>query len=256
MVNPDFSADQIATWLADANPFRRARWVHWPDAALLAAELSGLDFFDRFTPHYQIVRQVRRITGLMRKLADAWDDPDLCHFARGPLISGTGPALSTDFIAIEAAAINHGEQLVEQRARKLISNLDLADKLDATQSLDRQVAVKIADSRAIMALHEDRGRFSRMLRQAADCSEWQLAQNGSDFRQGYSLHVLYVMVAETLRKHTGAGVSVRPTSPDARFVREVIEHAGLSWHPRVWRGIRTVPWERSPSVSNGRGKKS
>ena len=37
MISVRFSVDQVAVWLEEANGFRRARWVHWPDAEALAA---------------------------------------------------------------------------------------------------------------------------------------------------------------------------------------------------------------------------
>jgi hypothetical protein len=236
VVNPGFTADQVAVWLDEANPFRRARWVHWPDAARLAADLSELDFYDRFTPRHQVNRQVRQISSMMRGLADAWDDATQALFMRWILIGGTGPALSAEVDALDKVDV---------------------DDFDVDQLIDHQCAVLMADTRAWVALCGDPGRFSRMLRQAADETEWQrVAQDTGGYTHADSFNGLYNMVAATLQKHTAAPVSIRPNGPDARFVREVIEHVGLPWRPRVWRGLRTPPWARERSVSNGRGKNS
>jgi hypothetical protein len=240
----EFTADQVATWLEEANCFGRARWVHRPDAAKLAADLSGLDFTDRFIPHNQVTRQVGQITDTMRRLAAAWDDPALANLARDTLIDGVGAAFYLD-----TADLDDGH-LAAQQVKELITNPNLSESV-IKQWLDQRVAERMAYAQAWRALKEDPGQFSRKLRRAADESDRQLASGPSGYTHAGQFSFLYERVGATLEKHTGTKVSIRADGPDARFVCKVIEHAGLPWRPWVWRGIRT--WEaRSRSVRNRR----
>jgi hypothetical protein len=181
--------------------------MHWPDAAKLAAELSDIEFFsfDRFTPHHQIVRQVRQVADLMCKLADAFDNPTLDPHAQSVLIIGTGRILS----AIDRKGAGRDVR-------------DLSEHL-------------LADGQAVEMLFDDPWLFGSLLRQAAAEAKWQLSQNTDTSSHADQLRLLYGMVAKLLERHTRAPSSARSTGPDARFVRAVIKHAGLPWTPWIWR---------------------
>jgi hypothetical protein len=197
-----FTADQVETWLKAANSSRRARWKRWPDAARLAADLSRIDYTDRFTPLHQVRRQVRRITGMMRRLADAWDDPDLADETLRVLIYGVAGMLSCA----------HPEDAGR----------------DATQQL-------IADTDALVFLGSYPPLFSNLLRQAACDAEWQFAQFPDERARTDHISLFYGRAAHTLERHTGSPPVIRAISSDARFVREVMQHVGLPWRPKLWR---------------------
>jgi len=158
--------------------------------------------------------------------------------------AGRGPALQRVLGAVLIAT-----------AVVMIAGADIANLTDRIardnlkQRMDERVAEQLADAHALHTLFEIRERFSRALRQTADEAERQLVDKPVGLTHAGELSTIYAWVAEFLEAHTGSRVSIRPTSPDARFVRKVIEHAGLPWHPWVWRGIRT--WEvKSRSVRN------
>ena len=111
MGSHSFTADQVATWLEEANGSRRARWIHWPDATALAADLSEIDFTVRFTPPHITVRQVHRVAGLLRKVAAALDDPRLTSEAQLLLLIGRGLALYRAQLDDTADATEHQRRL-------------------------------------------------------------------------------------------------------------------------------------------------
>jgi hypothetical protein len=210
----EFTADQVATWLEEANAFRRARWVHWPDAHQLAADLSEINFTDRFVAHHQVTRKVRQFTAMLRRMAAAWDDPAMSREVRRVLVVGIGPALSNEVA-------------------------DLADDdvsaFGIEQLVDHQVATMLADARAIGKLGEAPERFSGLLLQAADETEWQLSQDPGGDTHADHVSVAYGLTAHTLSHHTGSPPTIRAVSPDARFCRDVLEHAEVPWRARLWR---------------------
>jgi hypothetical protein len=201
VVNPGFTADQVATWLEQSN-CRRARWVYWPDPQALATDLATIDFTDWFVPHHVTVRQVRQITGALRRLADAWDRTTLSRDAWGVLAYGAGSALSAA----------HPDD--EQR--------DLAE-------------MAIADGKAIWSVWADAAKFPNFLQQIADGAEWQLAQDPAGNTHDDHLSFFYGLTAKTLERHTGSPPTIRAVSPDARFCRDVLEHARVPWQARRWR---------------------
>jgi hypothetical protein len=202
VVNPGFTADQVETWLKAANSPRRARWACWPDAAQLATDLSEIDYTDRFTPPHQATRQVRQITGMMRRLADAWDNPNLTREAQRALIWGVGRMLSCA----------HPDDAGRDQTEQWIADVDALTFLASYPPL-----------------------FSNLLRQAADETEWQHAECPDDRPHTDHISLFYGRTAHTLERHTGSPPVIRAISSDARFVREVVQHVGLPWRPKLWR---------------------
>jgi hypothetical protein len=257
--NPGFAVEQVETWLEEANGPRRAPWVHWPDASRLAADLSAIDFTDEFVAHHPVMRQVRRIAGMMRKLADVWDDPALSAAVGHVMRTGSYLAWCNDPDALKRV-------VAEEVAKTSFAGCaDVAAARDRfKQRLERQVADMIADAHAFRALFNadvpralfedrkarkdredrERERFSRVLRQTADETEPLLAEEPHPTHAD-ELRCIYAWVARTLEKHTGSRVSIRPTSPDARFARDVLEHAGVPWRSRLWRSTieAGLPWD-------------
>jgi hypothetical protein len=221
--NPGFTTELVEAWLERANSARRARWVDWPNAAQLAVDLSLVDFTDGYVPYQQVTQQVQRMAGLMRKLADLWDDPKL-HAAVGRgMIAADGRGM---------IAAN-GDSYCLDTYDDLIADTTDPDVLKRLMEL--RVAEESADVRTRRALFETPERLSRVLRQTADAAESQLVERPGSPSHARSLSESYDLVAEILCSHTGARPSFRAASPDARFVRAVIKHAGLPWRDWVWR---------------------
>jgi hypothetical protein len=198
----EFTAEQVATWLEEANASHRARWVHWPDAARLATDLSKIDYTDTFTPLHQATRQVRQITGMMRRLADAWDNPNLAREAERALIWGVAGMLSCA----------HPDDAGRDQTEQLRADVDALAFLGSYPAL-----------------------FCNLLRQAADETEWQHAQIPDDRSHADHIGLFYGRTAYALERHTGSPPVIRAIGSDARFVREVIQHVGLPWRPKLWR---------------------
>jgi hypothetical protein len=234
--NPGFTAEQVSTWLERANSARRARWVRWPNAARLAADLSLVDFTDRYVPYQQVTQQVQRIVGLMRKLADLWDDPKLHAATQRVRIAGGG-----DICCLPDTPV-HDDLITDTPDPDVLKRL-----------VERWVAEENADARTRRALFENRERLSRVLRQTAYEAESQLVERPGSPSHARELSGSYDRLAELLSAHTGTRTSFRATSPDARFVREVINYVGLPWRDWVWRRCGR-PWA-TESGRNFRKKK-
>jgi hypothetical protein len=147
-----------------------------PNANTLAADLSKLDFDDRFVQYNAAVRRVGRAAAMLRKAAAAFTDPTLTH---NVLMVGAARALGGD--------------------------------------VDKAL------------------RFPSVLRKVAAAAERAITSSQRRDKHADRLRFIYGCVAKALERHTGKPASIRPDGPDARFVRAVIEHAGLPWKPSTWR---------------------
>jgi hypothetical protein len=243
----EFTTEQVAGWLEEANASRRARWVHWPDPGRLAADLSTIDFgvSNRCFAHHEIGRQVKQFTGMLRRLAALWDNPTPANELRRVLVSGIGPAFYTADVDRDAIAAANA------KADAVDADADRAAAVDA--ALDASVAQWMADARALGRLWEDPDRFTRALHEAAELAEWQHAQ-GESLTYASFLRLIYTQAFRTLEGHTGSQVSTRSTGPDARFVRDVLEHAQVPWRPKTWRAAVQCPFSPSPQDRGGRSR--
>jgi hypothetical protein len=192
-----FDPDEVAQWLEEANGLRRAPWAHWPDPAALAADLSSIDYGYSFVPHSVAVRQVRQVAALLRKAAAAFD--------------GAMPGSETYRSLFCGAAFASASQ-----------------RITGDESCDPLISM-------VKALNEDSWNFPSLLRHVADAAEAEIARSPARNTRADLLRFVYGLVAVTLERHTGRPASIRATSPDARFVRDVVEHVGLPWRPRIWR---------------------
>jgi hypothetical protein len=232
----EFTTEQIATWLEEANEFRRARWVHWPDAARLAAELSAFDFSKdgRYFAQHEVRRQVKLFTGKLRRLAAAWDDPTMSREVRLLLtaaIAGAFYPIPLDFAG-------------------LVDAVDKRDKSAIKKAFFELLAIINSEFRA---LDENPGRFSGALHKAAEDAEQQLA-NPYGLTYASFLRFIYTKVFRMLEHHTGSKVSTRPTGPDARFIRDVLEYAGVAWRPKTWRAAVQRPFSTTQQDRGGRSR--
>jgi hypothetical protein len=210
ITNPGFTAELVETWLP-----RKARWRSRPDAAQLAACLSNMDFTYGYVPPDQLAQRLRQITGMMRRLAVALDDPTLSTPVDRVMIAGT------DYIPTPSDYARH----------LTVTN----DPDDLKRQKERQVAEMSAEAHLRRALFKNHERLSRVLRQVADEAERQLVDRPPPLTHVDELSSIYAWVADALEGHTGSKVAARPHGPDARFVQKVIEHVGLPWHPSLWR---------------------